>query len=99
MDGKRKWSLFPPRIVTLVIAWALGARSQANVLTAHNDNARTGLNPDEVILTPTNVNIYGFGKIFSRPVDGIIYAQPLYVSNFAIPGKGTHNVVFVATMH
>ena len=85
--------------VTLVLISVFVTQAQVNVLTGHNDNARTGLNPNETILTPTNVNIYGFGKIFSRPLDGTPYAQPLYVSNLPIPGKGTHNVVFVATMH
>ena len=73
--------------------------AQVNVLTQHNDNARTGLNANETLLTPTNVNLYGFGKIFSQPVDGPVFAQPLYVSGVSIPSKGTHNVVFVATMH
>src|SRR5580765_1939419 len=85
--------------IPLILISAFLAQAQVNVLTGHNDNARTGLNPNETILTPTNVNIYGFGKIFSRPLDGTPYAQPLYVSNLPIPGKGTHNVVFVATMH
>ena len=73
--------------------------AQVNVLTSHNDNARTGLNPNETVLAPANVNMSGFGQIFSQPVDGQVYAQPLYVSKVAIPNKGTHNVVFVATMH
>src|SRR5689334_10096588 len=73
--------------------------AQVNVLTAHNDNGRTGANTNEVILTPTTVSSNGFGKIFSLHVDGSIFTQPLFVSNLLIPGKGTHNVVFVGTMH
>ena len=73
--------------------------AQVNVFTSHNDNARTGLNANETVLTPANVNMSGFGQIFSQPVDGQVYAQPLYVSKVSIPNKGTHNVVFVATMH
>ena len=78
---------------------SLPAFAQVNVLTYHNDFARTGQNTNETILTPANVNSNTFGKIFAYPVDGQIYAQPLYVSGLAIPGQGTHNVVFVATMH
>jgi hypothetical protein len=77
----------------------LPAFGQVNVLTYHNDFARTGQNTNETILTPANVNMNTFGKIFSYPVDGQLYAQPLYVSGLAIPGQGIHNVVFVATMH
>src|SRR5271163_2813128 len=74
-----------------------GAGAQVNVVTAHNDIARTGQNLNETILTPSNVNPTQFGKLFSQPVNGEIFAQPLYVSNVAIPGNGTHNVVYVAT--
>src|SRR5579862_3946715 len=85
--------------LVLIATSEFPAWPQVSVLTQHNDNARTGLNTNETVLTPTNVNLYGFGKIFSQPVDGPVYAQPLYVSNVSIPGSGTHNVVFVATMH
>ena len=71
----------------------------AQVLTSQYDNARTGCNSNETILTPRNVNPAEFGKLFSLPVDGAIYAQPLYLPGLDIPGKGRHNVVFVATEH
>ena len=70
-----------------------------DVLTWHNDLARDGLNSDEVSLTPANVNASTFGESLSYPVTGQVYAQPLYVSNLAIPGLGTVNVVFVATQN
>jgi hypothetical protein len=68
----------------------------SGVLTERYDLARTGQNVSETILTPSNVNSATFGKIASYPVDGAIYAQPLYVSHLSI-GGGSHNVVFVAT--
>jgi hypothetical protein len=69
----------------------------ASVLTRQNDNQHTGQNLQETILTAANVNSGSFGKIFSYPVDGQLYAQPLYVPNVSIPSKGQHNVVYVAT--
>jgi hypothetical protein len=71
-------------------------QGNANVLTWHMDNARTGLNSNETLLTPANVTAAGFGKLFSYLVDGYLYAQPLYVSNLTIRGVA-HNVVFAAT--
>src|SRR5579859_1561846 len=67
-----------------------------NVLTQHNDVARTGANTAETILTPANVNSNTFGKLFTDSVDGLVYAQPLFVENLSIAG-GIHNVVFVCT--
>ena len=73
------------------------AAAQVGVLTYHNNNQRTGLNPNETILNLTNVNATSFGKLFSYAVDGYVYAQPLYVPNLNIQGKGVHNVCFIAT--
>jgi hypothetical protein len=69
------------------------------LMSWHNDNARTGLNSQETILTPANVRTQTFGKVFSRPVQGQIYSQPLYVPGVNLNGQGKHNVVYVATEH
>src|SRR5579862_4562884 len=75
------------------------AAAQVSVLTYHNDLARTGQNLSETTLTPANVNSKQFGKLFTYPVDGYVYGQPLYMPGVAIPGQGTHNVVYVTTEH
>jgi len=68
------------------------------VLTNRYDNGRSGVNATETALTPAAVAGGSFGLLFSRTVDGQIYAQPLYVPGLSIAG-GTHNVVYVATEH
>jgi hypothetical protein len=82
---------------TAGVGGAVGAT--ASVLTQHNDLGRTGLNPNETILSPANVDMGHFGKQFVQPVDGWIYGQPLVVPHVAIPNMGTHDVVYVATEH
>ena len=99
----------PGLIVSLAaMAWLIAAAAtaacastpvQVNVLTFHNDNSRSGYNSHETILRHSNVNSTTFGKLFSYPVDGYLYAEPLYVSQLAIPGQGTHNVVYAASEH
>ncbi len=71
----------------------------AGTYTYHNDNLRTGLNNNETVLTPANVNQAQFGKLFSYPLDGQTLASPLYVAGVNIPGRGLHNVVYLATEH
>src|SRR5262245_22992682 len=86
--------------VGFVIGWvSISCLAQVNVLTYHNNNARTGVNSNETNLTPANVRPETFGKLFNYTVDGHIYAQPLYVSGLDIPGRGKRNVVFIATQH
>ena len=82
---------------TATLAIAAVASSSA-VLTYHNDNLRTGQDVHETILTTANVNSSKFGKLFSLPVDGPIFAQPLYMPGVTV-GTQTHNLVFVATEH
>jgi hypothetical protein len=71
--------------------------SQQPLLTSHGDNYRDAANTHETLLTPANVNMAGFGRLFSVPIDYVALAQPLYVPNVNIPGKGLHNVVYVVT--
>lgn len=83
-----------------------GATSSAKVwitdypgmFTYHADHFRSGVNLQEFALTKSTIKSAAFGKVFSRSVDGQIYAQPLYVANLTIAGA-KHNVVFVATEH
>jgi len=92
-----KWNL-PFFLAWAGFAVAAPAAAQSSVTTYHNDAYRTGLNNHEVLLKPSNVRGAFFGKIFTQPVDGQVYGQPLYVPNLNISG-GTHNVVFVVTEH
>jgi chitodextrinase len=69
------------------------------VFTHHNDNARTGQNLSETVLSPSNVGSATFGKLASYSIDGIAHASPLYVPNVNVPGVGVRNVVYVATEH
>ena len=86
------------RVFSIFICVA-SAFCQVNVLTYHNDLARTGQNLNETILTTTNVRPGAFGQLFRQSVDGQVYAQPLYMWGLSIPGEGIHNVVFVVTEH
>src|ERR1700722_12938937 len=70
--------------------------SNIEVLTYHNDNARTGLNPNETALTTANVNSTSFGMLGSMAVSGLVDAEPLYVGNITINGTA-RNALYVAT--
>ena len=92
MISFRKLGLF-----SAVLLAAAPAVFAVDVLSWHNDLARTGQNLNETILTLANVNFNQFGKLFVIPTDGQVYVQPLYVPNLTIPAKGVHNVVYIAT--
>ena len=86
-------------LVLILVSLAATASARVGVFTWHNDNARTGQNLTESRLTPATVRSQTFGKLFTLPVDGQVYAQPLFVADLSIPGQGRHDVVYVATEH
>jgi hypothetical protein len=96
----RKLAMLCPKLTMrlfALLAWSATLSAQVAVTTHHNDLNRSGANQNETILNTSNVSVGSFGKLFSRTVDGQIYAQPLYVPNVTIPGQGVHNVVYVCT--
>jgi hypothetical protein len=90
---------FTALLTSVTLSSASSTTPPVAVLTQHNDVSRTGAMLSETILNTSNVTVTQFGKLFTRTVDGQIYAQPLYVPHVAIANQGVHNVVFVATMH
>ena len=86
-------------LMPIVFANSLPSHAQNDVLTWHNDIARTGQNLSESILTPALVNSTNFGLIANVAVDGKVDAQPLYASAITLPGQGTHNILYIATEH
>jgi hypothetical protein len=86
-------------VALLALAGITVSAAQVAVTTWHYDNARSGANPNETILTPQNVNKTEFGKLFTQPVDGAVIGQVLYLPQVTIARAGVHNVVYVATMH
>jgi hypothetical protein len=93
----------PLKLLTLssiTLGFALTPKAAvAQVTTSQYDNLRTGATLVEKFLTPQNVNANQFGKLGALRVDGAVYAQPLFIPSLEIPGKGKHDVLFVATEH
>lgn len=86
-----------PALFVAALICPVAAHAQ-DVLTCHNNNSRNGLDNKEAGLTLTNVNSTSFGKLFTVPADGLVDAQPLYISALSIGGV-THSVLIVATEH
>jgi outer membrane protein assembly factor BamB len=81
-----------------VVLFSCLLTAQVTVPIYQYDNSHSGTNTNETILTPSNVNVSQFGRKMVFPVQGYVYAQPLYVPNLTIGGT-SHNVLFVATEH
>ncbi len=93
--GARFSLLSAPLLLFVICAASLSTAT--DVVTYHNDIGRTGQNLQETTLTHANVNSSSFGKLFMLPVDGMIDAEPLYLSAVSIPGQGMHNVLYTVT--
>src|SRR5215467_12090106 len=87
------------RLAICLFLLNFAASTKPQVLTSQYDNQRTGATLNEKSLSPQNVNSSRFGKLGAFKVDGPVYAQPLYVPAVEVPGKGKHNLLFVATEH
>ncbi len=88
-----------PNRLWMVALFIYALPSHPQMTTAQVDNARSGAYLDETTLTPRNVNPQQFGKLFALKVDGDVYAQPLFLSGVDVPGKGRHDLLFIATEH
>jgi hypothetical protein len=100
-----RWALRPGTTVSATLAGlgAAGMRTlrpatvQADATTYHFDNLRTGWNPYETTLTTSNVSPSTFGPLFTLPIDGNAYAQPLIVNGLLMPDGLLHNVLYICT--
>jgi hypothetical protein len=96
---KKVMSLAAAMLAVVLTTRTLTSAGGTDVVTYHNDVARTGQNLNETILTPATVSVTTFGKLGFFPADGKVDAQPLYLSAVSIPGGGVHDVLYVATEH
>ena len=83
-------TFIPTLSVFLTFAYSI------DVTKVQYDLGCTGADTTEIFLTPANVTTAAFGKLFTKPVDGNVYAQPLYLHHFPI-GNEVHNLVIVCT--
>src|SRR5581483_1342714 len=83
-------------LLVMAFCWLhLPGAAQTDVLMNRYNLQLTGANLTETTLNTTNVNSREFGKLWSYPVGGQVYAQPLYSSGVTIPGVGIRNVVYI----
>jgi hypothetical protein len=91
-----RFLLLLPLTVTLLARAGPTTACVPDVLTQHNNNARSGANTCETRLRPAEVAAR-FHRLWLLPADGQIAAQPLYVSGLKTPRcpGGCNAVVFV----
>jgi hypothetical protein len=78
--------------------WHAIGQSQA-VATQRNDASRTSAKLDEIELNVANVASGRFGHLFDMPVDGNVFAQPLYAPRVRTADGRLRNLIIVATQH
>jgi hypothetical protein len=104
----RKAVLAVPLVVVVACAIDLPAKpvmpdtsatvTKTPILTQQYDNLRTGANTHETALSVASVASGKFGLLYSRIVQGAIYATPLFVPDLEVNGK-VRDVLFVVTEH
>jgi hypothetical protein len=90
---------FQPTLTAAPSSYALTVQHPSDVLVYHNDISRDGVQSYERTLTPANVNVSQFGKLYAFSVDSYLFAQPLYVGGLAMPDGAVHNLLLAATTH
>src|SRR5882762_7146440 len=87
------------RLTIPILLVALARPAHGQVLTAQQNNTRTGAATTETRLTPHNVNARQFGHLFRIPADGDVYAQPLVMPGLRLGDGRVRDVLFIATEH
>ena len=101
MSSNQRYAIFATASLVLLLScffatpWPTAADNVA-VPTQHNDNARTGCNSQETLLTPAALRSGHFGKLFTLKLDDSVIGQVLYVPNLTINGVAD-DVIFAYT--
>lgn len=74
---------FLPAVIA-VLPGPGAATARADEVTVSQNSLRTGWDPNEPGLTPTAVSSSSFGELFSTPVNGQVYGQPLVVGSTVV---------------
>lgn len=96
--GLAAWILAAASLLLVMPASPVPGGGGAEVLTFHGDLARTGWNAAEPALGPGKVRPATFGRRWSAPVEGDIYAEPLLARGVEVGGS-THTILYAVTEH